>query len=251
MKKTAAFISLFLLIFGLLSYSLASVVDTRHNLAHWSPYEYRATDESEVCKFCHTPHDASPQVPLWNHDLPTASFKKFSSATLRVDDDNTWGYDDPLAGATKLCLGCHDGLTSLGALRSEPVPLSMTVDTLAGSSSGYNNGGIIDISNKHPVSFVYSSTTENWLNTNKGADYGLPDNTDNNTITNTYVKDKWDQEGKRIECTICHDPHENRATNNRGQLPFWVSPAMGGYSSHDAVCISCHDPTFSEYTQIW
>ena len=248
--------------------AFAGIADTKHNLSHWSAYDYKAdaatphsSDEhliSKICKYCHTPHDASPAIPLWGHDLPSASFKKYSSPTLIIDDPlvaptsqyRTLG----LSGTTKLCLGCHDGLTALSAIQGAGRGQAMTVDDLGGQSSGYDNAGVIDISNKHPVSFLYDDTVRPLLNNaaKKGTGiYDLPDVTTNNTLNTPRVRAKWEDESKRVECNICHDPHNNYATNNRDQLPFWVSGAYNNYSSHDAVCAACHATTFSEYTQLW
>ena len=250
--------------------AFAGIADTKHNLAHWSPYAYRADatapafgDQhlmSKICKYCHTPHDASPAIPLWGHDLPTASFKKYSSTTLVID--NTGVVDDSeyrtlgLSGTTKLCLGCHDGLTALSAIKGGGRGQTMTVDDLGGQSSGYDNAGVIDISNKHPVSFRYNVTVRGLINDVKTSAYRLPDEPNNTISTNTRVINKWKQEDGRVECNICHDPHNNYATNDRDQLPFWVSgsvndPVLGTYSSHDAVCRSCHVAAFGEYTQLW
>lgn len=248
--------------------AFAGIADTKHNLAHWSAYAYRADatapasgDEhliSKICKYCHTPHDASPAIPLWGHDLPTASFKKYSSTTLIIDDplvvDTSQYRTLGLSGTTKLCLSCHDGLTALSAIKGKGRGQAMTVDDLGGQSSGYDNAGVIDISNKHPVSFLYDDTVVPLLNnvSKKGAGiYALPDVTDNSTLDNPRVKAKWLQESKRVECNICHDPHNNYATNDRDQLPFWVSGAYNAYSSHDAVCATCHSTGFTEYTQLW
>src|SRR5690349_14810824 len=70
---------------------------TVHNLAYIpngspgiknSERNYKASnpDATEVCVFCHTPHNASPSVPLWNkaYDPATAGTYRLytSSSTL-------------------------------------------------------------------------------------------------------------------------------------------------------------------------
>ena len=47
-----------------------SVVNTVHNLSVSGPGTVRATSETEVCIFCHTPHNSKPMSPLWNRDDP-------------------------------------------------------------------------------------------------------------------------------------------------------------------------------------
>lgn len=243
----------------------ASVVNTKHNLAHWSPYAYRATTESRVCIFCHTPHNSNPAGPLWAHKLSGATtFKKYSSGTLLLLTDSTVrsssGYASAgVTGATKLCLGCHDGLTALGAITTArgDVTITMDIDTLGGSSSGYNEGAAVNIQNKHPVSFNYNTQVVIDLNNGiKGAKYGLPGGTGNGTSANAAVATMVQSSGGKVECTICHDPHDNKATNDRDLLPFWVSGAIAGtpfgaLSSYEGVCISCHRQDFGEYTGVY
>ena len=36
------------------------VVESRHNLSATGPGAVRASDDSGVCEFCHTPHTSSP-----------------------------------------------------------------------------------------------------------------------------------------------------------------------------------------------
>ena len=51
----------------------AGVGNTKHNLSVSGPGPAQATSETEICIFCHTPHNASPGTPLWNHELSTVS----------------------------------------------------------------------------------------------------------------------------------------------------------------------------------
>lgn len=84
------------------------VTRTKHNLSVSGPGPIRATTEKEICVFCHTPHNANPKVPLWNH-APSAAgnYTPYESLTL----DAAVGQPD---GASKLCLGCHDGTVAVG-----------------------------------------------------------------------------------------------------------------------------------------
>lgn len=240
MKKTL-YIVLVVLLMMHASVGLAGVADTVHNLSSGGTGTYKSATEDEVCKFCHTPHAALDSGPLWNHKNDVTTFTRFSSATLYIDKDNTYKYKDDIAGSSKLCMGCHDGVTALGALAN-----NVTIGDITPS----NYLPATDLRNKHPVSFVYSDLTIADLNANKSNDYGRPDTaTANNTIQNDFVAEKWRREGERVECTICHDPHTNNASAaDAGALPFWVSSSLTGYDSHDSVCVACHSFTLGEYT---
>jgi hypothetical protein len=186
------------------------------------------------------------------------TFKKYSSSSLRILGvaQGSSGYQSSgvgvVTGATKLCLGCHDGLTALGAITTGAgdITIEMETETLFGFSSGYEDAGTVNIQNKHPVSFKYDATV---LVNLTGVGYGLPGDNEHGTSKNMKVKEMVRRAGGRVECTICHDPHENKATNNREFLPFWVSGSyddgtFGPVSSYMGVCVSCHSQSFGEYT---
>ena len=62
-----------------------SIIYSKHNLSVSSPGSVHAITESDVCIFCHTPHGASAtDGPLWNHQMSTAVYKPYSSATLKA-----------------------------------------------------------------------------------------------------------------------------------------------------------------------
>ncbi len=247
--KKKFYIALAALLIMHASVGLAGVADTKHNLSSWGPSAtYKSATETEVCKFCHTPHGSIVGTPLWNHENTVTTFARFSSSTLVVDDDNTFKYKDNIAGASKLCMGCHDGVTALGALAWVTIADVSPSNYLAAT----------DLRNKHPVSFEYKDGgTGLWDVLDGGAKagrYGLPNaegavDPGNNTIINPFVAEKWRREGERVECTICHDPHTNNASAaDAALLPFWVSSSLTGYDSHDSVCVACHTPSFGEYT---
>lgn len=242
MKRTL-YITVAVLLMMHASVGLAGVADTKHNLSSGGTGTYTSATENEVCKFCHTPHSAIANTPLWDHKNDQATFTKFSSSTLIADNVAAYGYLDTTlsTGSSKLCMGCHDGVTALGALSNETI-----IDI---GPSNYLTA--TDLRNKHPVSFEYQDATGSNLlgaleGSPKAGDYGLPDGLGNGTIQNDFVAEKWRREGKRVECTICHDPHEDRG-GDPANLPFWVSSSLTGYDSHDSVCRACHSLA-AEYT---
>ena len=44
---------------------------TAHDLSSNGPNDTYATDSSQLCVYCHTPHNATFDVPLWNHQVDT------------------------------------------------------------------------------------------------------------------------------------------------------------------------------------
>ncbi len=216
--------------------ALASIEGTPHDLA--------ATAGGGSCDFCHTPHGALAGTPLWNHKLSTATYQIYKSSSLKAKVGQP-------TGASKLCLSCHDGTVALA-------------ETITGSTGGaYIPPGSAnlgtDLSDDHPISFVYSS--------------GL-------SAEDAQIRAPFDlpqalklDSSSQLQCTTCHNAHDNRygkflvMSNERSQM-CTSCHSMSGWtvSSHsassvqvagatdpylqsgrfstvaDAGCLACHRP---------
>ena len=182
-----------------------SIIYSKHNLSVSSPGTVHAVTESDVCIFCHTPHHASAtDGPLWNHQMSAAIYKPYSSATLKavVGQPN---------GSSRLCLSCHDGTIALGAVSSRAGGIAMNTATMP---AGIYNVGT-DLSADHPISFTYDSA----LATANGS-LRNP-----NTLPPEVTLDR----NSQLQCTACHDPHNNQYGN------FLVMDNTGS-----ALCVACH-----------
>ena len=185
-----------------------SIINSKHNLSTSGHGTVRSSTESEVCVFCHAPHNATGDGPLWNHAMSAAAYTPYSSSTLKALVGQP-------TGASKLCLSCHDGTVALGMVgsRRAPIPMLSGASTI---SSGRSYIGT-DLSAHHPVSFNYNSS----LATAQGE---LRD-------PSTLVHDvRLDRSGQ-LQCTSCHDPHNNQYGS------FLV---MNNTAS--ALCVQCHTP---------
>ena len=209
--------SLFVIrIFALVAFGICRIVraDTilasKHDLSAAGPGTIRATAESDVCLFCHTPHRGTGETPLWNHAMSSATYTPYSSSTVKA----TIGQP---SGASKLCLSCHDGTVALGMVnsRSSPIPMRNDVTTLP---PGRSNLGT-DLSDDHPISFTYDSALV-------AADGQLKDPATLNQ------KVRLDHE-QQMQCTSCHDPHNNQYGK------FLVQDNTGS-----VLCLQCHQPNF-------
>ena len=186
-----------------------SIVNTVHNLSVSGPGQIKATSESEICIFCHTPHNSSPQSPLWNRNDPGLNYILYNSTTIQA----TIGQPD---GASILCLSCHDGTIALGNVLSRPVDIdfSFGITTLPPGTSNLTT----DLANDHPVSFVYNSSLA-------VADGELVD-----PINLTWpIK----LENDKLQCTACHDPHKNIYSD------FLVAS-----SQYSNLCTECHNKNY-------
>ena len=187
--------------------SSGSILDTKHNLSVSGPGPVKSTTESEICVFCHAPHNTRRDIPyLWNKSDTTASYTPYQSTTLHA------AVGQP-TGASKLCLSCHDGTVALGALLTRPaeIPFAGGVRFLP---AGRTNLGT-DLSDDHPVSLVYDSALAS-SNLELNDPLALPPQV------------RLDQ-NKELQCTACHDSHDN----SNGKFLVMVNQYSG-------LCTTCH-----------
>ena len=167
-----------------------SVVLSPHNLSAAGRGTVRALNEGEVCIFCHTPHNADPQAPLWNRYNPTTHYRIYTSSTTdaRIDQPG---------GPSKLCLSCHDGSIALGLVlsRSPTDPIAMNQPFMPTGTSNLTN----DLSDDHPIGFRFDRQLSN-----RDSQLRSPDLVDHRI--------KLGDRGE-LECTACHDAHNNELGN--------------------------------------
>ncbi|MFC2082228.1 cytochrome c3 family protein [Bacteroidota bacterium] len=182
------------------------LVSSAHNLSVSGPNSIKATSETEICIFCHTPHNSNPSKPLWNRTDPGISYTIYNSSTVEA----SIGQPD---GSSILCLSCHDGTIALGSVSSKEydIGFNLGITTLPEGESNLST----DLSDDHPVSFEYNSVLATM-------DLQLLD-------PSALPIDVQLEEGK-LQCTTCHEPHRNEFGNF-----LVVNPIYSG------LCISCHD----------
>jgi hypothetical protein len=202
----------------------SSIVNTPHNLSVSGPGTIKSPTETQVCIFCHTPHNADPTAPLWNRAPGSAaSYQMHWSVTMQAYT-SAGGAPQP-DGSSKLCLTCHDGTIALGAVRSRTAEIPVSGGPrLQPGQKGYLG---TDLSGSHPISFVYSDGLAVSNNAAGNMPLRLP-----STLTDPDVK--LDSQGK-IQCTTCHDPHDDRNYGGAGVPHFYAKPTWSG------TCLTCHD----------
>ncbi|MBI5394576.1 MAG: hypothetical protein HZA91_04690 [Verrucomicrobia bacterium] len=186
-----------------------SIVNSKHNLSVSGPGSIKSTTESDVCIFCHTPHNSAKEAPLWNRFDSGATYTPYSSTTVKATIDQP-------TGASKLCLSCHDGTVALGLVRSrsQQIPMQGGITTLPPGATHLGT----DLADDHPVSFTYDAalvTADGQLN-------------NPSQLTPPVRLDKTGQ----LQCTACHDPHDNQ---------YGKFLVRNNYAS--ALCVTCHDKT--------
>jgi hypothetical protein len=241
--------------------SADGIRDTKHNLSISGPGPIRARStpqpdsempekkfgETQICIFCHTPHNAYPDWPLWNH-APSAAvtYTHYTSSTLQSYKSEADA--PPIDGVSKLCLSCHDGTIAVGAVKSSFDDIAMEISQCIDASGKLTNGpgctGYIgtDLSGGHPISIVFDSMLVARRNGNTELCQLNPPPT---RQTEPYVRLYPTRGGYGVQCTSCHDPHTNRSMqldkSGNKWPPFWQK------ESYDAVCLVCH----ADCTHTW
>jgi predicted CXXCH cytochrome family protein len=177
---------------------------SKHNLTGQGPGTVKVAGRDDMCDFCHTPHSSNPVAPLWNRHNPGTYYQTYKSSTLvaRVGQPS---------GSSRLCLSCHDGTIALAQTynaRNAPV------GTIFISSRDKHNLGT-DLSDDHPISFVYSSAV--------AAEKGQL--LDPSALPKQLALEK----NKQLQCTTCHDPHVNQ-----------YGKFLTMSNSESAMCRTCH-----------
>lgn len=186
-----------------------SVVNSKHNLSVTGPGSIRATSESEICIFCHTPHSTSPQSPLWNRNDPGSFYLLYSSSTIQASP----GQPD---GSSILCLSCHDGTIALGSVlnRTSEISFAGGITILPSGKSNLTT----DLADDHPVSFIYNSALA-------ASDGQLKDPA---SISHPVTL-----ENGKMQCTSCHDAHNN----------MW-GKFLAASNQFSELCFKCHDRNY-------
>ncbi len=198
-----------------------------------------ATGTKEICVFCHTPHNARPDAPLWNRSMATGPYTVYTSDVL----DATTGLgiiaDDPSNSSsagyavhvkTRICLSCHDGTIALGTLVNMPGDLvtiainNSNAGKIPNTAAGYLG---TDLSDDHPVAIK-----QVWTGLNSDPELKSPAGTRvrlYNNVGGKIVAKTTPENGDYVECTSCHDAHDNQYGN------FLV-----GQNDQSKLCLNCH-----------
>jgi hypothetical protein len=200
MKKTAILV----IAFGL----IGVYADSAMAMAH-----------SSSCHTCHVPHNAGEPgalaMPLWNPASFSAPLPLFTTYTSPKFDALNGGAAGQPDGASRVCLGCHDGGFVMSDAKNVIKPE--------------------DLGRSHPVSFVYDSgmaskVTDGSLRNPDVALSQVPGST--RTITQDLLDGN-----QKLQCTSCHDVHMSGNGANHLRWTYSYDPVSGNDGS---LCRVCH-----------
>jgi hypothetical protein len=232
---------------------VADIANTKHNLSSSGPGTVKATTETQICVFCHTPHGAEniPGAPLWNRKLSGATYTPYTSSSIEA---NAAELASGPGGSSKLCLSCHDGTMALGNVNvlngrvNQTIGLTGTgaggtMPTGSGATTGFTRNIGTELTNDHPISFTYDAALAA-----RDGELRVPDGTTVGTRS-PAARPKLPLEGGQMQCSTCHDPHLKETDPLKGPAKFLrlnrlqeQTPAGGAFSeTGDIFCLACHD----------
>ncbi len=180
----------------------AGIKDSKHDLRPLSSDTGQdiTTGMTEICKPCHVPHNATNASGglLWNHAYTAETFTFY---------DGTTG---TMTGESKLCLGCHDGVTGIDNYGGSS-------NTTTAMSASYAIVGT-DLQDDHPVGISYPANGTAGFN-------------DADDVRTALLKLPGTGTGN-VECTSCHNPHDNTTGSGKFQR---ISNDVS------AMCLVCHN----------
>lgn len=194
------------------------IKNSKHNLGSTGFGNFTTSQTSQICVFCHTPHnsDGISTRPLWVRTTASVS-AIYSSISI-----NTKPQISNLVVA-KLCLTCHDGATApvaganVGNGTSTNQQLSKS-QTLSGRPTALTT----DLSDDHPIGMNYASAKANDDTAGSNARLRALDSSGGPAAS-------WMKNGI-MDCSTCHELHNS--TDNAKFLR--VTRDSSG------ICRTCH-----------
>lgn len=217
----------------------AGIQNSAHDLSGIYPKVGGANQGStEICVYCHTPHNAIKDVPLWNRNNPSnGNFTLYNSPTLTTAAQGSRFYDDSVS---LFCMSCHDGVTKLGAFVNNPNTTSggdqvRTAAQATGTNlTNYAALGT-NLKNDHPVGFSYASAQSEDSQSGTGGLNAIATVKTKFNITATnyapFYKANAGAVTDTMECASCHKVHEPGASGNFLRVE----------NTGSALCLACHN----------
>ncbi|MBI5470898.1 MAG: cytochrome c3 family protein [Ignavibacteriae bacterium] len=217
-------LALFVLVTMAATVSLAqTIVGSKHDLSTGGGITNKSTNETQVCIFCHTPHQTTvTATPLWNKVLSSqASYGVYASSSMNATPADIGGG----TGTSNLCMSCHDGtvaVNNLGNKSTFGVPTmgsGVELDATGKIAAGRDANLGTSLTNDHPINFDYDAT----LATNDG---GLVTPVSTAWVDAAHTIPLY---GAKVQCASCHDAHKS----THGSF-------MRKSNAASALCVTCH-----------
>ena len=229
MKKALSLLAAVALVAAASTAMASTISATKHNLSSSGTTLYKGTG-SQICVYCHTPHNAYTAAPLWNRNagqVAASAYTLYSGVGMSNVSYKSGFTADSIS---LFCMSCHDG-SPLGGTMIKNVPISEPAG-LGNSTNIPTNvkanlvAGGTDLRTTHPVNFPVTQNTQNdlqpitapFMGKAGGVQYPLFKSTRSGGVANS------------LECSSCHSVHDN------ANAPFLRDTQTGS-----TLCLGCHN----------
>ncbi len=196
---------------------IGTIVGSKHDFSTTGPSAtYKSATQTQVCVYCHAPHNSASTTLLWNHAASAATYTLYSSSSLNATVAQP-------AGVSKLCLSCHDG--------------TIAIDSFGGATGTKMVAGApllgTDLSNDHPIGFQYNAALVTADGGLKAVSTAATIGTGNTgTIESKLLVGT--PGSATMECSSCHDVH-NSTSGTAVEAKLLKITTVGS-----ALCTTCH-----------
>lgn len=187
-----------------------------HDLSATSTGPNHSDTQTQLCVFCHVPHNSQPAVsrPLWSHTMTTQNLTWTPVATVRGTTLPTSITGAALAGS-RACMSCHDGTVALGDLLNGTGGTVTGPNVTAGKlTAGPNFLNPAAMETNHPLGVTQPSSIPGFTGFKV-----VPASSAVNYDASGYV-----------QCGSCHNPHDDT-----------FAPFLKVDNTGSAICVTCHD----------
>ncbi|MEW6006299.1 MAG: cytochrome c3 family protein [Stygiobacter sp.] len=221
--KQKLILAVFIVLFSTASFA-QSIVGSKHDLSSGGGITDKSTNESQVCIFCHTPHQkAITATPLWNKTLSSqASYGVYASGSFNATVADVGG----ASTVSNLCLSCHDGTVAVNSIDNKSSigtpTMGATTELDASGKIAAGREALIgtSLTNDHPINFTYDAALAT-------ADGGLVSPNSASYVDAAHTIPLY---SSKVQCASCHNPHSNANSS-------FLRKANNG----SALCITCHN----------
>ena len=236
MKKTVSILAAVAVVAGA---SMAFAVNGDSNIQnskHNIPKYYKNGTTTQICVYCHTPHNARMALPLWNRNDGKAftSFNLYSSQTMASPVRATGFTSDSMS---LFCMSCHDGSPLGGTMvQNEPKQGSTTSQAITATAANFGT----NLTKTHPVNFALKTNGQT-AKDNKAGQLRSDGTSDlvwdgGNAMGVNLNFPLFKSTGTRgatgnasVECSSCHAVHDD-----------YFNPFLRSTMAGSALCLGCH-----------
>ena len=220
----------------------ATIVGSKHDLSSTglSGYKGTAANTSQICVYCHAPHNALLSLPLWNRSNPVGSgFTLYSGVGMQSRQFATGFTSD---STSLFCMSCHDGVTSMNAVHNKGALINAGTAGAPARPLTTSAGGVLsgsaaftDLTKTHPINFpvptVNNAQNDLWVGGNiPSMGGGAATTTATFPLFKVAAGSAARNTNRSLECGSCHAVHDSLNS------PF-LRYTMDG----SKLCLGCHN----------